>query len=490
MRELKQDWRDIFGSFRVAFDVWKLLLGFLGVVTTVLVLWGLTSIPENVAGWVLALIIAGILWLGLVIKFAMSDTGFTVSKIVMLAMVGVVLAGAVLLCVYTDQAKALGRWGGLWFVVLAIWAFFGGAAGFACKKYGSYLGATLLPALAIIFLALSCAFFGLLLRVPYVNFLVTLVFFVLVVLAGFLMTLVTLGGIAGAPLMYPAVSSEGNDSFDAISRAYSYVFGRPCRYLFYNGSALIYGLACAFFVAFFAKFMLVGALMCVNYGSGPTNREVAYPEDQRPPHYFEDQILPRVQTLLIPLVGMAEKESSEWKFETSTPASASAPAPTPIPAVEPVPPAVPAPTPATSPVVASEGPSLRAVELVDEVGSWFTKWDVTSLVSGAYSKAKDQLGLEGFTRDTLDLGWTEATTAVLMVIGIYIVAGLVLAYVLSLFFSMQTTIYLLLRKNVDGAEMTEVYREEEEEDYLSVAPEGASEGVEGEKKAGEEDKSE
>ena len=133
---------------------------------------------------------------------------------------------------------------------------------------------------------------------------------------------------------------------------------------------------------------------------------------------------------------------------------------------------------------------MRAVELVDEVGSWFTKWDVTSLVSGAYSKAKDQLGLEGFTRDTLDLGWTEATTAVLMVIGIYIVAGRVLAYVLSLFFSMQTTIYLLLRKNVDGAEMTEVYREEEEEDYLSVAPEGASEGVEGEKKAGEEDKSE
>ena len=50
------------------------------------------------------------------------------------------------------------------------------------------------------------------------------------------------------------------------------------------------------------------------------------------------------------------------------------------------------------------------------------------------------------------------------------IVGLVAAYILSLYFSIQTTIYLLLRKSVDGAEMTEVYREEDEETF-AAAPE-------------------
>ena len=50
---------------------------------------------------------------------------------------------------------------------------------------------------------------------------------------------------------------------------------------------------------------------------------------------------------------------------------------------------------------------------------------------------------------------------------------------------MQTTIYLLLRKGVDGAEMTEIYREEDEEDYLSVTPDVPAEGGEQEAEAEE-----
>jgi hypothetical protein len=115
---------------------------------------------------------------------------------------------------------------------------------------------------------------------------------------------------------------------------------------------------------------------------------------------------------------------------------------------------------------------------------------VTGYVASAFAMAQDRLELKPFSPDDLSLDWTTGASSVIMAIGIYIIVGLVLAYIVSLFFSMQTTIYLLLRKNVDGAEMTEVYREEEEEDYLSVAPEGASEGAEGKKEAGEEDKSE
>lgn len=430
MRELKQDWRDIFGSFRVAFDVWKLLLGLFGVVITCLVLWGLMSIPTDEAarpaGWIIAIIVSGLLLGGLVIKFALSDTGFTLSKFVMLLVMLAVLAGVVLLCALTDSASVCGRYGGMVFAVLVIWAFFGGAitriaaveittddriglgeaVGFAWKKYGAYLGATLLPAVAVIVLALSCALFGLVFRIPIVNWIVTVIFFILVLLSGFLMFLIGLGGMAGAPLMYPAVSAEGNDSFDAISRAYSYVFGRPWRYIFYNVAALLYGLACTIFVAFFVNFMLVWSLASVNYGTGGA---------------FDERILPRLKSLMAPLSG-------------------------------------------------------PVTDVVERLGGWIEDWDVTSYVSGAFQRAYDSFGFERLEPGAVELQWSEPTAAVLIAIFLYILVGLVIAYVISLFFSMQTTIYLLLRKAVDGAEMTEVYREEEEEEYLSVTPEPEPEG--------------
>lgn len=428
MRELRQDWRDIFGSFRVAFDVWKLLLGFVGVVVTVLVLRALLLLPASVANWVIALIIATLLLVGLIIKFALSDTGFTVSKVVMLLVVAVALAGVVVLCALTDTAGAWGTCGGITIAVLAIWALFGGAItrvaaveiatddriglgealSFARGKYGAYLGATVLPAVAVMFLALSCALFGLLLRVTFVNFLVTLLFFFLVPLAGFLMFLIGLGGMAGAPLMYPAVSSEGNDSFDAISRAYSYVFGRPWRYVWYNLCALVYGLACVFFVGFFVKHMLGWAFAAVNYGSNG---------------FWNNSLVPRLESLMRPLNNFG-------------------------------------------------------VGLVETVQEGIVGWDVTGWLSGAFVKANSCIGLREFQADGLTLGWAAATSAVIIAIVLYVIVGLVIAYVISLFFSMQTTIYLLLRKAVDGAEMSEVYREEDEEDYLSVTPEAEEEAAE------------
>ena len=443
MRELKQDWRDIFGSFRVAFDVWKLLLAFCGVVVTFLVLWGLTSIPANEvakpAGWIIALVVAGVVLVGAVVKFALSDTGFTASKAIMFLLMVVVLAGGVLMCVFTDTARAWGLLGGVALAVLVIWAFFGGAitriasveiatddriglgesVAYARRKYGAYLGATVLPAVAVLFLALCCVLFGLLFRMRVVDLFVTLVFFFLVPIAGFLMFLIGFGGVVGAPLMYPAVSSEGNDSFDAISRAYSYVFGRPWRYIFYNAAALVYGVICSFFVAFFVKCMLQWALASVDYGAGGRF----------------GHILPRLKTLLSPINNVI-------------------------------------------------------CDTVGWLGIQIQALDVTGYISETYGFAQRMLNLQRWGGDNLQLGFWTATAAVLVAICIYVVIGLVVAYIVSLFFSMQTTIYLLLRKGVDGAEMTEVYREEDEEDYLSVTPEAPEEETEEATEAEAEEKSE
>jgi hypothetical protein len=335
-----------------------------------------------------------------------------------------ILAGLVALCLFTETANVWGRNAGIAFVVLMIWAFFGGAitriaaveisnddriglgeAGrFACRKYGAYLGASVLPAVAVLFLALCCALFGVVFRIPYLNFFLTLVLFFLVPLAGFLMFLIGLGGIVGSPLMYPAVSSEANDSFDAISRAYSYVFGRPWRYIFYNAAGALYGLACAFFVAFFVKYVLAWSFAAVNYGTNG---------------WFNATIRPLRKDYLQPL-------------------------------------------------------NDQIVGLVERVGGWVQSWDITGYVTRCYDVARTQLGLEKFSENLpTDYTWADKGAALVIAIVVYVIVVLVIAYIVSLFFSIQTTVYLLLRKSVDGAEMTEVYREEDE-DAVSAAPESAA----------------
>ena len=62
------------------------------------------------------------------------------------------------------------------------------------------------------------------------------------------MTLVLLGTVGGFNLMYPTIAVEGSDSFDAISRTFSYVYARPWRMLFYTLVAIVYGALCYLFV--------------------------------------------------------------------------------------------------------------------------------------------------------------------------------------------------------------------------------------------------
>ena len=70
------------------------------------------------------------------------------------------------------------------------------------------------------------------------------------------MTLVCSGTVGGFNLMYPTVAVEGSDSFDAISRSFSYVFARPWRMLWYTVVAVVYGALCYLFVRYFIYVML------------------------------------------------------------------------------------------------------------------------------------------------------------------------------------------------------------------------------------------
>lgn len=153
---------------------------------------------------------------------------------------------------------------------LAVWAFCGGvitriaavqlsgkdrislsqAVTFVWNRYVAYVLSPILPIGVVAAIVVALILFGLLGLIPLIgDVLILAVLFPLVILAGLVMAVI-LVGLVGYPLMYTTLSVEGSDTFDALSRAYNYVFQAPWRFLFYSAIAVVYGMAVTFFVVF------------------------------------------------------------------------------------------------------------------------------------------------------------------------------------------------------------------------------------------------
>ncbi len=162
---------------------------------------------------------------------------------------------------------------------LVVWAIFGGAIAriaavhvardeklsvraalvFSASKFLSFVSAPLIPIIIILLVGLIPLVAGGLSSIPYIGpvFYVAMgVLFVILLAAGFVMTLVLIGLIGGLNLMYPTIAVEGSDSFDAISRSFSYVYARPWRMLWYTAVAVVYGALTYLFVRLFIYLML------------------------------------------------------------------------------------------------------------------------------------------------------------------------------------------------------------------------------------------
>jgi hypothetical protein len=147
----------------------------------------------------------------------------------------------------------------LW--ALAVWSAFGGAItrwaavelatgerlGWKAvyrhvrTKWLSYAWAPLMPLVVVLLAALGSGIFGLLLRFGPTALLASLAWPVLLVVWGVLVLLLT-ALFFGWPLMWAAISVEGTDSFDGLSRANNYTFHRPLHYAFYAMVAAFLGL--------------------------------------------------------------------------------------------------------------------------------------------------------------------------------------------------------------------------------------------------------
>ncbi len=122
------------------------------------------------------------------------------------------------------------------------------AVAFAATRYVHLVLTPLAPVIVIAGIGLLMAVAGLVFfNVPVLDLFGGLGFGLLL-LGGLVIALIVIGWFGASGLMFPAVAVEDADFFDAISRSFGYVIGRPWRWLFYNLFMVIYGALTYLFV--------------------------------------------------------------------------------------------------------------------------------------------------------------------------------------------------------------------------------------------------
>lgn len=187
---------------------------------------------------------------------------------------------------------------------LAVWAFFGGAITrlaavqvarnekiplrealvFAKDRFVSFFAAPAFPLLLLGILVLALWLFGWVEGfIPiFGDIVVAGVLWPIVLVVGLIMAVV-LVGLVGWPLMNATISVEGSDSFDALSRSYSYVYQAPWQYLWYGLVATVYGAALVFFVGFMASLIIFLGKWGVGMAPGISKSD---PRNDREPSYL------------------------------------------------------------------------------------------------------------------------------------------------------------------------------------------------------------
>ncbi len=132
----------------------------------------------------------------------------------------------------------------------------GEAVMFTSKRFMSFFTAPLVPFGIIAAVGACVVILGLIGNIPWAGELIIGVSMLPAIMAGAVIALILIGTVAGFSLMFPAVAYDGSDSFDSLSRSFSYIFAKPWRMGFYTIVAAIYGAICYLFVRFFGFLIL------------------------------------------------------------------------------------------------------------------------------------------------------------------------------------------------------------------------------------------
>jgi len=164
----------------------------------------------------------------------------------------------------------------------------GQAIRFARGKFVWALLCPIIPVLILLGVWLLLALMGLVFfNLPVLD-VVGALLFILALAIALIAAMLLIGLVLGAGLMLPALAVEGTDAFDAVSRAYNYVFGRFWRWLAYNAVGLAFGAVAYLILAALLYFALAVAHHGVSAGvfvqaaaaAGPERFHAMMPEPQ------------------------------------------------------------------------------------------------------------------------------------------------------------------------------------------------------------------
>ena len=142
-----------------------------------------------------------------------------------------------------------------------------GGFAFGLLHWPSFAGGPALPLAACLLLAVPLLVLGWIARLDSGALFVSLIW-PLALIGGGLIALLTLGLALGWPLMWPTISTEATDSFDGLSRAYSYTLHRPLRYFGYVLFAGILGALLLYVVTFVVALIQHMTLWGFSIGAG------------------------------------------------------------------------------------------------------------------------------------------------------------------------------------------------------------------------------
>ncbi|MFQ5714507.1 MAG: hypothetical protein ACE5GU_10805 [Candidatus Scalinduaceae bacterium] len=270
MQEITQDFRDILRGFKMTVDFNKLIFAFVGIVFSII--WVLV---------VLAFLSA--------LELINTDPFTIIDKVLVSPRLGLsYLFSAFLSGMATvDWAEYLGL---VVLVVglLIIWSIIGGAItrlaalefardekigfkealSFASKKFWSYFWSPITPALGVLFFVACNIIGGLFGQIKYIGEIAVAIGFPLAILSGFLIIFIGIIGAIGFFLMFPTISAEGSDAFDAMSRAYSYVISKPKHFISLFLGIIICGSIFTILVSLVACLVMQTSFYTVGFGMG------------------------------------------------------------------------------------------------------------------------------------------------------------------------------------------------------------------------------
>ena len=292
------------------------------------------------------------------------------------------------------------------------------ATRFAKRKYLSFLLPLVLVFAAFLIVGLIFNFIiGVIGYIPYFGeILVPLIAYPITILVSLAAVMIIVFGLLGAPLMAPAISVEGQDSFDALSRSYHYSVQRLGRYVIYLAVMFFFMAASIWFV----DRMIVQKIEYISvqaYQFIPMNRVDLDTRDKEATKDEERIVKGQYERMIA-----AYRDT--WPLQANH-----------MVAVD---------SGGTEPIL-----------------KWVTKKELKEI----REKMEKESLAEPLVLADMKLTTGESIGGFILTFWLKGLRYLVGAFALSFFVTASTIIYFILRKQIDGAEFDEVYIEGEEEEF-------------------------